>query len=238
MSVRILKYKIETNFPKWPIARKIIVNTINPHSYCVAEKDKKFKDALLSSDILIPDGIGIVHAVRFLNGSKINRITGTDMHQHLLLMAEQNALKVFYLGSNNNTLEKISSRILIKFQSIKVGYYSPKFKKEFSEVDNLEMINAINKFSPDILFVGMTAPKQEKWVYSNRDKLDVKIISSIGAVFDFYAGSVNRAPDFMINLGFEWFYRLIKEPKRLWKRYLLNNTKFVFYVFKEKLSKK
>lgn len=238
MNIRILDYKIETKFPKWPTAKKIIVNTINPHSYCVAETDKKFKEALLSSDILIPDGIGIVYAVKFLNGIKINRITGADMHQHLLLMAEQSELKVFYLGASDDTLKKIRSRILSEFESIKVGYYSPKFKKEFSPDDNQDMVNAVNEFSPDILFVGMTAPKQEKWVYSNQHRLNVNIITSIGAVFDFYAGSVNRAPEFMINLRLEWFYRLIKEPKRLWRRYLVNNTIFIFYIIIEKFRKK
>lgn len=237
MNTNFFEYKISKTFPKWPTKGRTIVNTINPHSYCVAETDKKFKDALLSSDILIPDGIGIVHAIKFLNGEKISRITGADMHKHLLLMAEQNTLKVFYLGASNDTLEKIKSRILNDFNSIKVGFFSPKFKKEFSKEENLEMTNAINEFSPDILFVGMTAPKQEKWVYLNQHKINAKIITSIGAVFDFYAGSVNRAPDFMINLGLEWFYRLMREPNRLWRRYLVNNTIFVFYILKEKLLK-
>ncbi len=96
------------------------------------------------------------------------------------------------------------------------------------------MVNAVNDFQPDVLFVGMTAPKQEKWVYKHKDRLDAKIICAIGAVFDFYAGTVDRPQQFWINLGLEWFIRLYKEPKRMWKRYLYYGPVFVFHILKER----
>lgn len=234
MSVRVLNYKVDTLYPNWPVSRNTIINTINPHSFCVAKKDKDFKKALLDSDILIPDGIGIVLACRLLKGKKIPRITGADMHQHLLLEAERNKLKIFYLGASNNTLEKIQKRVTREYPNINIASFSPKFKSEFTEEETLEMITIVNQFSPDILFIGMTAPKQEKWSHANKDGLNASIISSIGAVFDFYAGNVNRAPKWMMKIGMEWLYRFFREPKRMWKRYLINNTKFIYYVLKAK----
>lgn len=237
MNINFLNYTINCSFPKWPVGNQIIVNTINPHSFCVAENDMVFKQALMDSELLIPDGIGIVMAIRILNNIKTTRITGADMHLHLLEQANKNRLKVFYLGSSKATLKKIEKRISVEYPLVRIKSFSPKFKNEFSSKDNLEMVNKVNEFSPDILFVGMTAPKQEKWVYLNKTKLDTKIITSIGAVFDFYAGTVSRAPNWIINLGLEWFYRLIREPRRLWKRYLINNTKFSWYIFVEKVFK-
>jgi N-acetylglucosaminyldiphosphoundecaprenol N-acetyl-beta-D-mannosaminyltransferase len=98
------------------------------------------------------------------------------------------------------------------------------------------MIDEINKCKPDVLFIGMTAPKQEKWAYEHFEKLEVGHVCCIGAVFDFYSMRVKRAPQSFIDLGLEWFFRLIKEPRRMWNRYLVGNPKFLFYVIKEKFS--
>lgn len=234
MSIEVLGYRIDTFFPSLPVDEKTIINTINPHSFCVAKKDRSFKEALSSSNILIPDGIGIVLACRVLRGKRIPRITGADMHQHLLNEAEKNKLKIFYLGASNATLEKIKKRITNEYPNLNIAAFSPKFKPEFTDNDTQEMITVVNQFSPDILFVGMTAPKQEKWSYANKDRLHVKIIASIGAVFDFYAENINRAPQWMMKFGLEWLYRFFMEPRRMWKRYLINNTKFIYYVLKEK----
>lgn len=234
MNIKFLEYTLNVEYPKWPIKNQMIINTINPHSYCVAKNDEKFKTALQSSDILIPDGIGIVYATRILKNIKIPRITGTDMHKHLLEEAHKNKLKVFYLGASNSTLQKIQDRLLKQYPSIRVAYFSPPFKSEFSEEDNAQMVTIINQFSPDILFVGMTAPKQEKWVFCNKHKLNSKMIASVGAVFDFYAGSMNRAPNWIQALGLEWMHRFVKNPKKMWRRYLINNTKFIWFVIYEK----
>ncbi len=114
-----------------------------------------------------------------------------------------------------------------------VGAYSPPFKKEFSEADNLEMIKMINSADPDILWVGMTAPKQEKWIYENLGRLNVRVAIGIGAVFDYVSAKVKRAPEGMQKCGLEWFWRLLQEPRRLWKRYLVGNTLFILLVLRE-----
>ncbi|SNR36946.1 WecB/TagA/CpsF family glycosyltransferase [Lutibacter flavus] len=214
--------------------KKCIINTINPHSFCEAKKDKQFAEALLSGDVLLPDGSGIVLATKILTGSKINKIAGADIHQYLLEKANLKNQKVFYLGASEKTLQLISNKIKIEFPNIKMESYSPPYKPEFSELDTSLMTSSVNNFKPDILFVGMTAPKQEKWVYANKDNIDASIIVSIGAVFDFYAGTVKRSSPFWINLGLEWLPRLVKEPRRLWKRNFVSTPLFLVYLIKEK----
>jgi len=221
-----------------PSKGKCVINTINPHSYCEAKKDKLFSEALLNSDVLLPDGSGIVLATKVLNGKRINKIAGADIHQYLLETANKKALKVFYLGASTSTLNLIKERIQREFADIKVATFSPPFKANFSLKDNDIMLEKINDFNPNILFVGMTAPKQEKWVYINKHKIKAKTIVSIGAVFDFYAGTVKRPDKFWVDLGLEWLPRLLNEPKRLWKRNFISTPVFLFYLFREKIRNK
>lgn len=217
-------------------SNKVLINTINQYSYCIAEKDAEFREALQQSDILLPDGVAIVAAVKLLNGTKIKKIAGADIHQHLLEGLNKTGGSCFYLGSSENTLQKIVSRLSIDFSNVTVGTFSPPYKPEFSVTENKQMLEAVNAFQPDVLFVGMTAPKQEKWSYQHKEQLDAKIICSIGAVFDFYAGTVDRPSPFWINLGLEWFIRLLKEPKRMWKRYLYYGPVFIKLILAEKVK--
>ena len=233
----IVKHKIYSQpLSDLKMDSKCFINTINAYSFCMAKKDAHFAEVLNTSDILLPDGTSIVLASKLLGGKKIKKIAGWDIHQYLLSQAHLKGLKVFYLGASESTLALIKNRVSQEFPKVKLASYSPPDKATFSKEDNNEMIAQVNAFSPDILFIGMTAPKQEKWGHEYKDKLDTNIICSIGAVFDFYAGTVNRAPKWILNLGMEWLYRLVKEPKRMWRRYLVGNTKFVYYVFLEKLQ--
>jgi len=213
-----------------------IVNTINPHSYIKASKDRLFFKALKSSDILLPDGIGIVLAAKFICGKKISKIAGSDIHSVLINKLQSKGGSCFYLGSSRETLEKIRKRNSIENPNIRVGGFSPPFKKVFSIADNRLMINAINKFNPDVLFVGLTAPKQEKWVYENKEQINAPIICCIGAVFDFYAGTVKRPGKFWISAGLEWLPRLLKEPRRLWQRTFISTPLFIWTVLLHKFG--
>jgi N-acetylglucosaminyldiphosphoundecaprenol N-acetyl-beta-D-mannosaminyltransferase len=216
-------------------SNKIIINTINPHSYCISKSDKIFKESLLNSNYLFPDGIGIVFASFFLFGKKINKISGSDLHFHFLDKANKESLRIFYMGATQEILYKIKYRLNKEYPNCIVNFYSPPYKTNFSIEDNNEMISAINNFAPDILFVGMTAPKQEKWVYLNNSQINAQIICSIGAVFDFYAGTIKRPNQFWINLGLEWLIRFLNEPRRLFKRNFISTPLFLFYIFKTKL---
>lgn len=236
-SVPLLDYSIYSgDLAESSIVGKILINTINQYSFCIAEKDAGFKRALKESDILLPDGMAIVAALQVLKGTKINKISGADIHQHLLQELNLKGGRCFYLGSSENTLCKIAARILKEFPNIKVKTFSPPYKPEFLDAENRQMISAINAFHPDVLFIGLTAPKQEKWAYTHKELLDTKIICSIGAVFDFYAGTIVRPHPFWINLKLEWFIRLIKEPKRLWKRYLYYGPIFIKLILIKKIN--
>lgn len=218
--------------------KKIVINTINAYSYVLAKNDVAFQNALLNCDILLPDGFSIVWAARFLKRKKIKKIAGEDIFLHIMGLAERRSQKVFFLGSTRETLQIISNRLANEYPNVKVDFYSPPYKDEFSIDDNRDIVYAINSFKPDALFIGMTAPKQEKWVERNRELLDTSIICSIGAVFDFYAGTVKRPSPIWIKMKLEWLIRLLKEPRRLWKRYLVYSPIFFVDVFKEKYFRK
>ena len=215
--------------------QKIVVNTINPHSYCISKRDKIFSNALHASDILLPDGIGIVWAERVLNGNKISKLAGYDLF--LFLMGRANTLnqKVFFLGASKNTLNLIRSKAELEYPNITFDSFSPPYRNVFSKKESALMCEKVNAFKPDILFVGMTAPKQEKWVYRFKDDLNAKNICCVGAVFDFYAGNIKRSSDFWINLGLEWLPRLAKEPKRLFYRNFVSTSKFILEVLSFKI---
>ncbi len=233
------------NIPK----EKLIINTINAHSYNVAQNDKVFAEALINGGILIPDGAGIVWAVRWLQGKKINRIAGWDLFVWEMERLEtapkppKGALRkkrVLFLGSSEAVLAKIKARAAVEYPNVEVNTYSPPYKPEFTDEDNAAMIATINAVNPDVLFVGMTAPKQEKWAWKmiNDKRLVINDchVCCIGAVFDFYAETVKRAPLWWQEHSLEWLYRLIKEPSRMWRRYLVGNVKFIWYIFLEKIS--
>ena len=207
-----------------------VVDTLNPHSFILARKDIIFHDALESADLLIPDGVGIKYAAWLLARKNIEKIAGSDLHEIIINSLEKRGGSCFYLGSSEETLNKIRQRIAKEHPSVRVGTFSPPFKKLFSEKENREIINVVNTFAPNVLFVGMTAPKQEKWVHKNREKINVPLICSIGAVFDFYAGTVRRSGKFWIRMGLEWLPRLIREPHRLWKRNFVSTPLFLWHV--------
>jgi N-acetylglucosaminyldiphosphoundecaprenol N-acetyl-beta-D-mannosaminyltransferase len=216
---------------------KLLISTINAHSYNVACEDGAFHNSLQASQVLLPDGISIVLALRILTGEKIKKIAGADLFFYEMERLNQISGKAFFLGSTNAVLKKISNRAAQDFPNVSITIYSPPYKPEFSIIDNEAIVKAINEVQPDVLFIGMTAPKQEKWAYQHFDKLAANHIGCIGAVFDFYAGEIKRAPAWVVKIGFEWCYRLFSEPKRLWKRYLLGNLFFIQKIIKEKLSK-
>jgi bacterial polymer biosynthesis proteins, WecB/TagA/CpsF family len=214
---------------------KVLINTINAYSYNTVNEDEKFQKALKSSDVLLPDGISVVWAMRLLTGKKLKKIAGEDLFFYEMNRVNAIGGSCFFLGSSESTLKLIKKRIAKEYPAIRAHFYSPPYKAEFTHEDSRHMVEAVNSIKPDVLFVGMTAPKQEKWVCEYFRQLDVGHVCCIGAVFDFYAGTVKRAPNWMINIGMEWFYRLIKEPKRLWRRYLIGNLKFIESVLIEKL---
>lgn len=229
---------------------KLLINTINAHSFNTAKKDKLFAEALTNGDALIPDGVSIVKACRWIKAKSQpkERIAGWDLFafemEHLeklgvrneeLGVSRSHQLTVMFMGSSQKVLDLIVKRAAEVYPHLKVVTYSPPYKPEFSDEDNKAIIEAINAADPDLLWIGMTAPKQEKWTYSHWEELDIHChVGTIGAVFDFFAGTVERAPLWWQEHGLEWLYRLLKEPKRMWRRYIIGNALFLWNMLKEK----
>ncbi len=188
--------------------KHFVINTISPNSYGLATKTPQVKDALQKSDILILDGLYFGLVALFKQGVKINRIAGWDAFMHYSSQLNERKGRVFFLGSTKETLERMKKRFNSEFPNVEVGVYSPPFKSVFSEEDNQKMIQAINDFQPNVVFVGMTAPKQEVWAVTNTPFLNVNIVCSIGNVFDWYAGNSKRPNVFWQRMGMEWLIRI------------------------------
>lgn len=219
---------------------KVLINTVNAHSFNVAQKDAMFAEALTKGDYLIPDGASVVKACKWLRtkSQPRERIAGWDLFS--IEMAKLNAKggKCFFMGSSQKVLGLIKEQAARDYPNIQVVSYSPPYKLEFSDEDNAAIIKAINDADPDLLWIGVTAPKQEKWTYSHWKELNVHChVGTIGAVFDFYAGTAKRAPKWWQEHSLEWLYRLCIEPKRMWRRYVLGNPLFIYNVLKEKFGK-
>ena len=283
---------------------KVLINTINAHSYNTAQKDELFAEALKNGDALIPDGASVVKACRWLKAKSQpkERIAGWDLfeyemgkleaplnpprwgkldsdesdspldlhepswepiHKPKVMLTEvsrdsaapRDSLdksdsplslhepswepihkpKVMFMGSSEKVLGLIKEKAKVVYPHLEVVTYSPPYKPEFTEEDNAAIVKAINDANPDLLWIGMTAPKQEKWAYSHWNELDIHChCGTIGAVFDFFAGTAKRAPKWWQEHSLEWLYRLIIEPKRMWRRYIIGNALFLWNVWKER----
>ncbi|HKQ33720.1 MAG TPA: WecB/TagA/CpsF family glycosyltransferase [Nitrospiraceae bacterium] len=212
---------------------QVVFACANPHSLVVAQHDLGFQSALTQADLVVADGIGVSLMARLVGLQIGPRITGTDYFQAVLMaLQKRGGGRVFFFGSSQRVLDLISKRFVIEFPSLTLcGTLSPPFGS-WSEEENRQMVQVINAAKPDVLWVGMTAPKQEKWVEENRHGMTVPVIGSIGAVFDFYAGTYARAPQWICRIGFEWAYRFISEPRRMWQRTCVSAPKFLWLVLR------
>ncbi|MBP5547939.1 MAG: WecB/TagA/CpsF family glycosyltransferase [Bacteroidales bacterium] len=214
-------------------SQPMVVNCLNPHSFINALDDNDFKKALEQSDYLLPDGEGICITLKKWRKIKIDKIAGDDIHRHLLSQLSAKGGKVYYMGSSPQVLQLIANKLHKEFPTITARTHSPSFCDKLSKDESLSIVTDINNFAPDVLFVSMTAPKQEKWVKQYKSLLtNVKIIASIGAVFEFYAGTVKRAPAWTVKLKLEWLVRLLKEPRRMWSRNFVSTPRFLRWVKK------
>ena len=232
-TVSILGFKVFSDkLIKIPIRGekcRLINCSISPNNYSLAVKDKEFKEVLQKTDFLMLDGVYFALASICLLGKNIKKNQGPDVYKHFISRIDESSGRAFFLGSSEKVLQKIRERIHIEYPSVTVGTYSPPFKKEFSEMDNLEMISKINEFKPDIVFVGMTAPKQEKWSFQHREKLDSNLIISIGNVFDWYAGTQKPIPPIFFKLRLAWLARIFLRPE-IFKRNIGNQMLFFWHL--------
>ena len=208
--VTVIATEIKTDHPpRW-------LSCLNPHSYAVSLEDELFSQALHAADWVIPDGAGIVLASRISRGGIRQRITGSDIFHTLnAKMNELGGFSVFFLGSTPDNLAVIKARMEKDYPNVHfAGCYSPPYKAEYSDEELEAMIAAVNLVKPDVLWVGMTAPKQEKWIHQNLSRLNVRFAAAIGAVFDFYTGRITRSHPVFQRFGLEWLPRLLQVLNR------------------------
>lgn len=207
---------------------------LNPHSYAESEQSPAFADALNKASILLPDGAGIVLASKILGGTISRRVTGYDIFDAVMLIAAEKGLRVLFLGSTAEVLSIIRDQALLEYEGVgEVYVYSPPFKDAFDISDFHDAKEVVNKLKPDIVWVGMTAPKQEIYAVSCLLDLGVPVVGCIGAVFDFYIGRIRRPGHFWQSAGLEWLPRLFQEPERLWRRTFVSAPIFMVAVFRQ-----
>lgn len=217
--MEIIKKKISNN-------KQYIIYTPNTEFVMMCQKDDEFMELMNKSDINIPDGIGLIYASKIKKHPLKEKVAGFDLSVNLLKLADENSLKLFVVGGKPGVAEQATKNVHEKYPNIDIvgiqhGYFKGTHLGKNGHDEELKVLENINKAEPHILFVGFGAKKQEQWIEYNKDKINAKIIIGNGGTLDGLAGNVKRAPEIFIKLGLEWFYRLMKEPKRITRQILL-----------------
>lgn len=216
-----------------------VVFTPNVDHLIKLQNDQEFFKVYLTADYKLCDSQVLLYASKFLGTPIKQKISGSDFFPAFYTYHKYNEkIKIFLLGAAKGVAKKAQERINKKVgRDIIVGSYSPSFGFENDERECMEIIEIINQSEATVLSVGLGAPKQEKWIYKYKDKLpNIKIFLAVGATIDFEANKLTRSPKWMSDSGFEWLYRLFSEPKRLWKRYLVEDLVFFWLILKQKFN--
>jgi len=218
-----------TSSPKYVV-------TPNAHHIVMLQRDSFFREIYRNAFLSVPDGVSLLWAANFLGTPLKERINGTDLFEQLCAVAADKNLKVFLLGGRPGAAENAKYVMQSRYPGLNVvGTYCPPygFEKKTHELNSIS--SQISKADPHLLFVGLGAPKQEKWMYEHYEKLNVPVSLGIGVSFELVSNMVRRAPVSMQRLGLEWLFRLVMEPKRLWQRYVIGNPYFIWLVIRQKL---
>lgn len=207
----------------------------NVHTSVMAREDEKYREVLNASAMIFPDGnpIAILQRKRGILGAE--RVAGPDFMEHMFRNTQDGSISHFFYGSTQETLDALKTNLESRYPGIVIkGMYSPPFR-ELSEEEDAADVAMINASGADIVWVGLGAPKQEKWMNAHKDKVN-SLMMGVGAGFDFHAGTIDRAPVWIQKMGMEWLYRLFQDPNRLFKRYFVTNTKFFWYLLFNRLQ--
>ncbi|NTV84309.1 MAG: WecB/TagA/CpsF family glycosyltransferase [Bacteroidales bacterium] len=197
------------------------------------QKDPQLRKSVSSCEIINADGKSVVWASRFLGKPLPERVAGPDLMNRVVEMAYRKRYRIFFLGARPEVVEKVVAEYSSRYHSeIIAGFHHGYFSRE----DEAELVNTIGASKAQILFVAMTSPKKEIFLDHYKEMLQIPFIMGVGGAFDIVAGLIKRAPQWMQRSGLEWFYRLLQEPGRMWKRYLITNSLFIFGVIKEKFT--
>lgn len=229
---RLFEIIISSSFNK----EKVIVGHVNIKAMNIAYEDPKYFDYLKQCDWVTVDGFGVSLGL-MLQGyktSKLNRFTCPDYLNDLLNLLHVRNKSIYFLAGTPNVAEKMSLKLENEFPDLKAKCHHGFFRKE--GIENDSVIEDINSFQPDVLYIGFGMPLQEFWLIDNYDRIDAHVFFPLGACLDFFTGTTYRGLNWFNNNGLEWLVRLLTEPKRLWRRYLIGNPKFLFRVIREKFE--
>ena len=196
------------------------------------QKDPQLAESVKSCDVINIDGMGVVWGARFLGHRVPQRVAGVDLFHNLLAMSERNNFPIFLLGATDDVVKKTVAKSYELYPNLNIAGFNDGYFWDDEEA----LVNKIAQSGAKLLFVAITSPKKENFINKWQDKLGVDFVMGVGGTFDVVAGKVNRAPLWMQNSGLEWFYRVLQEPRRMWKRYLVTNSKFAWLLLKEKLG--
>jgi len=219
-----------------PAGSPFLIMGPNAHLVTLAQRDSRFLKALNASTFNVPDGISVVLASKLLGPKISSRVPGGELMERLCLEAARHDLTVFFLGGLPGAAAQASLQLQKRYPSLSVvSAYCPPHNFEHDPMELAYIRQLITEATPDLLFVAFGAPKQEIWMHENCLTLPIGAAMSVGAAFDTQAGLRKRAPRWTHRLGMEWLYRLLREPRRLWRRYLIGNTYFIYLVLKQRV---
>lgn len=207
------------------------------HMVMEAHDNPEFAARVNAADLVVPDGMPLVWMQKMQGAKDASRVRGNDLTINLCRFAEDAGLSVGFYGGRQEVLDAILVRTVREFPMMNIAYaYAPPFRK-LSEEEDAEVMAGLRRSAPDILFVGLGCPKQENWMAAHRDELKAVMVG-VGAAFDFYAGNLREAPKWLSNIGLEWLFRLAMEPRRLWRRYLVLNPRFMWLAARQLIGRK
>lgn len=214
---------------------------VTPNVDCIVklQKDEDFQAIYRNASLVLADGMPLLWAAKFLGIPLKEKVSGSDLLPRLCAVAVDKGYRVFFLGGREGAARKTAEVLKARHPGLQVaGYYAPPFGFEKDEAENEKVVRMIKEAKPDILFVGLGAPKQEKWIFRYKDEYRVPVSVGIGGSFELIAGVVKRAPVWMQRAGLEWFWRLMMEPRRLWRRYIIEDLVFFWLVWEQKLRRR
>jgi N-acetylglucosaminyldiphosphoundecaprenol N-acetyl-beta-D-mannosaminyltransferase len=206
------------------------VITANSAHLCMMRSDPELREACRAGDLIVADGMSVVWTSRLTDSPFPERVAGVDLMGRLLEAGSQEGLRAYFLGAKPEVVSKLAERCAERYPGLTVAGYRDGY---FSAKDHTAIVEEIRERAPHFLFVGMPSPFKETWCERNRERLDVPVIMGVGGSFDVHAGHVKRAPVWLQGLGMEWSWRLMMEPRKMWKRYLTTNSQFVWLVTRD-----
>lgn len=219
-------------------ARPRLVTFTNVHMVVESYLSPKYREALSEMDMNCPDGAPVYWLVRRRFGSSVGKVAGPEFMPLFCGQSAERGHKHFLYGGAPGVAHEAGTTLRQRFPNIQiVGHYCPPFRKLNAQEED-EIVSTINESGADVVWVCLGCPKQEQWIFSMRDRLHSKVLLAVGQAFDILAGKTNRCPQALTNIGAEWVYRLFKEPRRLWKRYLVTNCLFLLFLLQEKIGEK